>query len=432
MVAIIGYIGLILLVWLITKNKFTPPVIFIALSVILGLVVGYDLPTINEYVSTGVLSTAANAVLLAFAILFFTIMTEAGLFEPIVDFMMRTLGRSTLGVGVAAVIVACIGHLDGSATTTALVTIPFFLPIFKRMGLDGRHLMLLCGLTMGIVNLMPWCGPMLRASMITGLDATVLWRSLIPAQVCGLLAICGIGVWFGILAKRKSTSQSLTAEAAAAVAETGEKKPLTWKFWFNLALLVAAVITLSKGTFASFIVFMVSCALALIVNFKDTQAQTEAIYKAAKPAFYTVLVLLSAGAFAGVLGQGAPSIIAEMASAFLNILPPALAKHLHLIMGVVSAPLGFVFTSSAYDNSVLPLCIEIGTHYNISAQAMAVCMAIGKNVAIIGSPVYPSTFLILGLAEIDLKDYLKFAALPIMGLCIFMLAITVISGNVPL
>ena len=101
-------------------------------------------------------------------------------------------------------------------------------------------------------------------------------------------------------------------------------------------------------------------------------------------------------------------------------------------MGVVSSPLGLVFASSAYDNSVLPLCIEVGARYGISAQAMAACMAIGKNLSIIGSPVYPSTFLILSLCELELKDYLKFAAIPIMAMCFLMLAVTVISGSVPL
>ena len=431
MTAILGYITLALLVYLIMKGNFSPSIVFIGLSVILGLVVGYDLVTLNEYIKTGVISTASNAVMFAFAILFFTIMTEAGLFDPIVDFLMRTLGRSVFGIGVAAVLVSCIGHLDGSATTTALVTIPFFLPAFKRIGLQGKHLMLLAGLSMGVMNLMPWAGPLLRASVVTGIDPTILWRALLPAQIFGLIVVCGVGVYFGRLAKRSTGSADLVLAAKEETDEKKEKKPITWKWYFNLALLIAAVVLLAKGTFVSYIVFQLSCVLAMVVNFRGSKAQNAVLHKAAGPAYYTIIILFSAGVFMGVLGQGEPSIISQMATALINILPPALARHLHIIMGAVSTPLGLVFASSAYDNSVLPLCVEVGARYGISAQSMAVCMAIGKNVSIIGSPVYPSTFLILGLCETELKDYLKFAFIPMWALGILMILFSVLVGTVP-
>ena len=37
---------------------------------------------------------------------------------------------------------------------------------------------------------------------------------------------------------------------------------------------------------------------------------------------------------------------------------------------------------------------------------MGLAMVIGKNVAMIGSPVFASTYMAIGLADVELKDYL--------------------------
>lgn len=123
---------------------------------------------------------------------------------------------------------------------------------------------------------------------------------------------------------------------------------------------------------------MISCSLALIVNFPGQKPQNAIIRKAAPPAFFIVATILASGVFVGILGQGEPSMLTEMANVLLGLLPESLGKYLHIIMGILSAPLGLVFGNDAYLYGVLPLCIEVGENYGIAGEAMGLAMAIGK------------------------------------------------------
>lgn len=438
-IAIAGYIMLIALVYLIMKGKFTPAIVFVTLSLILAIVVGYDINTISSYAAAGINSVLSTCVMFGFAVLFFTTMTEAGLFEPIIDFLKRTLGKSAIGVGIGAILVTCVGQLGGAATAAALICIPFFLPLFKQHGLAGKHLLLVFGLTSGIMNLMPWCGPMLRHSAITGIEATELWRVLLPGQIFGLVLTCGIAAFFGLRTARSAavaTTANLTAAAKVEIEAAGEaaeveKKPLTWKWYFNVALLIATIFLLVQGKITSYIVMAAATNIAMIVNFIGQKPEEAVIKKTSGVGYYNLILLFSTGIFVGIISQGEPSIVYQMATTLLNILPEGLVKHLHLVMGVLSTPFGFAFPSSAYDTSIVPLCIEMGSRYGIPVQAMSACMAIGKNIFNIGAPTYPSTFFILGLCEIELKDYIKFGFLPMWIVGIVMILFLVIVGAIP-
>ena len=438
-IAILGYIMLMALVYLIMKGKWSPAIVFVSLSILLAVVVGYDVKTICDYFKAGLNSVLSALVMFGFAVLFFTIMTQAGLFQPIINFLMRTLGRSTIGLGIGVILVTAVGQLGGAATAAALICIPFFLPLMKKVGLQGKHLMLIFGLTSGIMNLMPWCGPMLRHSAVTGIDAVQLWRTVLPAQIFGLLCTAGIAAYLGIKAKRaastptglKEVAETESATAAEA-ASVPEKTKLTWKWYFNLALLIVAIYLLVKGSITSYVVMAVVCNIAMIVNFKGQKNQEAVMKSTAGVGYYNLMLLFSTGCFVGIISQGGEnSIVYHMATTLLNIMPEFLVKHLHLVMGFLSTPLGFAFPSSAYDTSIVPLCIEMGSRFDIPVNAMSACMAIGKNIFNIGSPTYPSTFFILGLCETELKDYLKYGFVPMWLVGIAMIVFLIIVGMIP-
>ena len=197
--AILGYITLAVFVILLFREKSTPAIVLAALPVVTALVAGYDIWTIEEYVSEGMQSVTGNAVLFCFAILFFTIESDAGLFKPIIRALMRVMGKSLSGICVAVVLIALVGHLDGSATTTILITLPFFAPVFKRLNLDPRALVFLIGTTMGVMNLTPWAGTLLRVSVATGLDINYLWQQILPMQLTALVLVIVFAVLYSCL-----------------------------------------------------------------------------------------------------------------------------------------------------------------------------------------------------------------------------------------
>lgn len=428
--AFLGYLLLALLIVLLLKGKSTPLVLFILLSAAIGLLAGYGPQTVNDYIKAGVGTTTSNAVLFCFSILFFNMMNEVGAFDPIINFIVKRFGKSVVGICVAAALIAVIGHLDGSSSTTILITIPFFAPIFKKLKINPCLLILLTGTAMGVMNLTPWAGAVARVAVSTGLDANYLWQRLLPMQAVGLIVVVVMAVIYG---RRAVAAGAGLAEGETLLAETQtESKPITWKYWVNLALTLGVIVILAVSDFTAYVVFMVATAIAAVLNFGDQKLQTQMINKFAPAAFFITATMLASGAFVGILGQGEPSILNEMASVLLNILPAGLARHLHLIMGLLSAPFGLVFGGDAYLYGVLPLCIEVGATYGIPAEAMGLSMVIGKNVAMIGSPIFASTYLALGLADVELKDYLKFGFLPMWATSVIMVIAGIILGIIPL
>ena len=72
-------------------------------------------------------------------------------------------------------------------------------------------------------------------------------------------------------------------------------------------------------------------------------------------------------------------------------------------------PLGMVLGTDAFFYGLMPLSIEVGLNYGITAENMALAMLLGKNVGLLISPLVPATFLAIGLADVDLKEHIKFS-----------------------
>jgi CitMHS family citrate-Mg2+:H+ or citrate-Ca2+:H+ symporter len=428
--AILGYLLLGALIFLLLKGKAIPVVLFVLLPIIVAVFAGYNLTTINDYIKKGVGTTTSNAILFCFSILFFNMMNEAGVFTPVVNAVMKVAGQSVTGICLAAVLVAVITHLDGSSTTTILITIPFLAPIFRKLKLNPCLLVLLSGTAMGVMNLSPWAGAINRVAVVTNLEASYLWHRILPMQGVGLLCTAAMAVLYSRRAIK--TGAGLAPEETITI-QNDEVKPLTWKFYFNLVLTVATIaVLIILPQIQAYTVFMVAVVLAVLVNYGDQKNQTKAVNKFSPAAFFMAITMISSGVFVGILSNGEPSILSDMAGILLNILPAPLAKHLHLIMAFLSSPLGLVFSGDSYLYGVLPLCVEVGAKYGISGEAMGLCMVIGKNVAMIGSPIFASTYLAISMAGVELKDYLKYAFLPMWIVSIIMVVSGLLFGIIPL
>ena len=89
-------------------------------------------------------------------------MTDAGLLDPVIDRILRTVGTRPRRIVVGTALLALVVHLDGSGAVTFLVTIPAMLPLYERLGMDRRVLACAASLAAG-VNFLPWTGPTVRA-----------------------------------------------------------------------------------------------------------------------------------------------------------------------------------------------------------------------------------------------------------------------------
>lgn len=406
--AIVGYVMICVMMYLLMKGKATPIPLFIILPIAGALCAGYDIFEINTFIKAGVGKVTGNAVLFLFSVIYFGIMSDLGIFDPVVNALLKIAGNNVVAITVATAIIGVIGHLDGATATTVLITVPTLLPIYKKLNMRAFPLLTLTAASMGFMNLVPWGGPTARVAAVTGLDATYLWHKLIPIQGVALVSVIVLAVYLGL--QEKKLGAGLAAGSAAGDIQlvngngvNGGKKMLA----FNLALTTALIALLFWGKLQSYIVFMFVTALAVIVNFKGQKAQETALKKHAPAAFLIAGTMLASGVLVGVLNES--TVLKEMAMLLLNVTPGFLARFLHIIMGILGMPIGMVLGTDAFFYGLLPLCIEVGANYGVSAETMGLAMLLGKNVGLLISPLVPATFLAIGLAELDLREHIKFS-----------------------
>ena len=114
---------------------------------------------------------------------------------------------------IAIVLTTFVAHLDGSGATTFLIVVPAFLPICKRMGVRPQALLgAMCG-AYGVMNLVPWGGPTMRAASVVGVEAGDLYGFMIPGVVCLVIAAFCIAIVVSMIEKKHG------AEAGAHVQE---------------------------------------------------------------------------------------------------------------------------------------------------------------------------------------------------------------------
>ena len=78
-----------------------------------------------------------------------------------------------------------LSDLDGGGASTFCIVIPAMLPVYKRMHMRPTTLLRIAVLAMGVLNLMPWAGPTMRAASVLGMEAGALWKTILPIQIFG-------------------------------------------------------------------------------------------------------------------------------------------------------------------------------------------------------------------------------------------------------
>lgn len=276
--AIVGYAIIILMMFMILKKKATPAFCFSILPVVGALICGFSFPEILEFINKGMGSVWKTAILFIFSVCYFSVMNDAGLFEPLVKGLVKMAGSNITLIMIATSLIAVVAHMDGACASTYLITIPVMLPIFKKMKLNPLILLLLVGLSTGVMNLVPWGGPTIRAATAIEMDATELWVSMIPMQIFGLIISLGAAVICGKTEtmRLKKAGVDLAALSAEVEAEKDEDKDGLRRpklFWVDLILTILVIAALVKSGVAPYLIFMFGTMIALMINYPDMGLQ---------------------------------------------------------------------------------------------------------------------------------------------------------------
>ena len=443
-VGILGFICIAVIVVVLFQSRTQPSIAFIAFPAILAvvLVIGgyYTFDDIGSLIKSGFSSTGPTAALFVFSVLYFGIMTDAGMFDVIINFLMKFVGNSVIGVTVMTAIIALIGHLDGGGASTFCIIVPAMLPVYKKMHMRSTTLLRVAVLAMGILNLMPWAGPTMRAATVLGIEAADLWHTLLPVQIFGVIIVIAHAVLAGIQEKARGaglngklaqTEGAVTVEETAQTTESGElARPQL--FLFNVALTIGVIALLIWGVFPDYLPFMLGVAISLFVNYGFTAKMHKKIINLhAGPALMMCSTLMGAAVLMGILVKNVseiPSVVTCMSDLITLILPDVLGRHLPIVIGILSVPLALAFDTDSYFYGMLPVMIGIGQGFGINAIHIATAMVVCRNCATFISPMVPATLLGVGLADIDIKDHIKHSFMYVWGFSILCMIFAIIMG----
>lgn len=432
MVALIGFIMIFLIVFLLLKGKMSPIVVLALIPTVAALLLGFSPQEIAGFIEDGISTTTSNGILFIFSVIYFGVMSDTGMFDVIVNFLVKKAGNNVIAVTVATAIIATIAHLDGTTATTVLITIPALYPVYKAMKIDTKILLCLTGACMGVMNLLPWGGPVARAATVLGMDANDLWHILIPIQIVGLVFNIVLAVLLGMLAVKQGAGagkgEVVDVDEKAKEEEDALRRPKL--LIFNLLLTIGLIVILSTGYLSSYVAFLLALSIALAVNYPDLKLQDKLIKKHAPAALIISATLFAAGAMVGIFdGTG---MLTEMANALMSIIPDFMGRFIHIIFGIIALPLGLCIGTDAYFYGIMPLVMEVGQSYGVDALNTALTMVIGKNLALMVSPLVPATYLATGLANVELKDHMKFSIPWYWAISVIMIVIGIIFQIIPL
>ena len=206
-VGILGFVCIAVIVFMLFNSKTLPGIAFIVFPMILAciLVLGgyYCWEDIGSLIKSGFGSIGPTAVLFVFSVMFFGLMGDAGVFTVIINRLMKVVKDNVMGVCILTCIMALIGHLDGGGASTFCIVLPAMIPVYRKMHMRTTTLLTISVLAMGVLNLMPWAGPTMRAATVLGMDAGSLWGTILPIQIVGIVLCFAVAIIFGLIEKRR-------------------------------------------------------------------------------------------------------------------------------------------------------------------------------------------------------------------------------------
>ncbi|RFA33331.1 citrate transporter [Virgibacillus dokdonensis] len=436
--SIIGFLTIIIIVLLLISGRVAPIIALVLTPIIAAVIAGFGLEDIGTFFNDGIADVVHVAIMFIFAILFFGIMQDVGLFDPLIRGMITVSQGNVIAISVGSVFIAAIAQLDGSGASTFLITIPALLPLYKKLKMNPYLLLLLIAGSASIMNMLPWAGPLGRSASVLNMDVTELWRPLIPVQAIGLVLMIALAIVLGYREKRRITKAYGSVEAAAAMEPdvtnvdgtsgtiNKASETVAWKFWLNVLLAIAVVGTLVWGIIPAGLVFMIGVSLALPLNYPNMEDQMDRMRAHAPNALMMATIILAAGTFLGILtGTGMLNAIAEDV---VKVIPAFIAPYIHLIIGFFGVPFDLLLSTDAYYFALMPVVEQIATGFGIDSLSTGYAMIVGNIVGTFISPFSPAVWLALGLAGLEMGRHIRYSLFWLWGLSIVLLASTVAIG----
>lgn len=434
MLAILAFTMVATFMTLIMTKRLSALVALILVPTLFAIGMGFS-AGLGDMMLDGVRDLAPTGVMLIFGILYFGLMIDAGLFDPLIKVIVRLAHGDALRITIGTVVLALLVSLDGDGTTTYMITTAALLPLYRHMKMDVRIMACLIIMSSAVMNLLPWGGPTARAATALNLDPRDVFVGLIPAMVVTAAWVLVVAWIFGMRERRrlaelcKNGAKDMSGEAVVAQDAGDVKARRPHLMWINLALTAVLMVCLIVGVLPLAILFMLGFAVALMINYPSLQQQRERISAHAGNALAVAGLVFAAGIFTGILSG--TKMIDAMADMIIACVPQSLGPYMAPITALLSMPFTFLISNDAFYFGMLPILAKTGAEYGISAMDMAQASLVGQQIHLL-SPLVPSTYLLATMAGIEFGEHQRFTLKWALGSCLVFLPACLLLGIFPL
>ncbi|MEU3204130.1 citrate:proton symporter [Streptomyces cyaneofuscatus] len=451
MLTILGFAMIATFLVLIMTKKMSPIAALVLIPALFCVAVGQG-AKLGDYVIEGVGNLAPTAAMLMFAIVYFGVMIDVGLFDPIVRGILRFCKADPMRIVVGTAVLAAIVSLDGDGSTTFMITVSAMYPLYKRLKMSLVVMTGVAATANGVMNTLPWGGPTARAATALKLDASEIFIPMIPALAVGLLAVFLLSYVLGLRERKRlgmlTLDEALVREPEQETVLAGAGGPgedrlrkgsggtgsadLTQDddddedgedeeelkgldpnrstlrpklYWFNAGLTIALLTAMIMELMPIPVLFLLGAALALTVNFPHMPDQRARIAAHADNVLNVSGMVFAAAVFTGVLtGTG---MVENMADWVVGAVPDAMGPHMAIVTGLLSLPLTYFMSNDGFYFGVVPVLAEAGAAHGVSPLEIARASLAGQALHM-SSPLVPAVYVLVGMAKVEFGDHTRF------------------------
>lgn len=466
MLTILGFTMIATFLVLIMLKKMSPIAALVLIPALFCVFVGKG-AHLGDYVIDGVTGLAPTAAMLMFAIVYFGVMIDVGLFDPIVRGILKFCKADPLRIVVGTAVLAAIVSLDGDGSTTFMITVSAMYPLYKRLKMSLVVMTGVAAMANGVMNTLPWGGPTARAATALKLDASDIFVPMIPALAVGLVFVIALSYVLGrrerkrlgvltldeALVEEKVEESETVLVGAGAKASGGsggtgtggvatggtdadeddgfhvldpERPTLRPKlYWFNALLTVTLLTAMIMEWLPIPVLFLLGAALALTVNFPHMPDQKARLAAHAENVLNVSGMVFAAAVFTGVLkGTG---MVDHMARWLVDNIPDGMGPHMAFVTGLLSLPLTYFMSNDGFYFGVLPVLAEAGQAHGVSTLEIARASLVGQPLHM-SSPLVPAVYVLVGMAKVEFGDHTKFVVKWACLTCLVILAAGMLFG----
>ncbi|MCX5113857.1 citrate:proton symporter [Streptomyces sp. NBC_00378] len=463
MLTILGFAMIATFLVLIMLKKMSPIAALVLIPALFCVAVGQG-AKLGDYVIEGVGNLAPTAAMLMFAIVYFGVMIDVGLFDPIVRGILRFCKADPMRIVVGTAVLAAIVSLDGDGSTTFMITVSAMYPLYKRLKMSLVVMTGVAATANGVMNTLPWGGPTARAATALKLDAGDIFVPMIPALGVGLAAVLLLAVVLGrrerkrlgMLTLDEALATGTAMEPETVLVGAGGGNDRTRKnsggagtrtggdaaqnagpdvdgdidadgdedgdegfkgldpnratlrpklYWFNAGLTIALLTAMIMELMPIPVLFLLGAALALTVNFPHMPDQRARIAAHADNVLNVSGMVFAAAVFTGVLsGTG---MVEHMADWLVGAIPSGMGPHMAIVTGILSIPLTYFMSNDGFYFGVVPVLAEAGAAHGVSPLEIARASLVGQPLHM-SSPLVPAVYVLVGMAKVEFGDHTRF------------------------